>query len=232
MKRIGILGGTFNPIHIGHLRLALEMREIFALDQLDLLPSARPPHRSHDTLLPFELRLQLVQAAVRDESKLRVNPVEGQRPGPSYTWTSLQEYACNAAAHHFFILGCGDFCRIAQWHRGRELPYLVDFIVVSRKKESRQAFCATVHELWPEARPQSNKTGCASSTAFCLPDGKCMYYLPTTRLDISASCIRSRFLQGRSLRYLVPQAVLDCLESERQSVLRCWSQLPDKPQPA
>ncbi|MCL1986082.1 MAG: nicotinate-nicotinamide nucleotide adenylyltransferase [Betaproteobacteria bacterium] len=226
--RIGILGASFNPVHIGHLRLALEMRELLALTYVDLLPCALPPHKSATGILPFTLRVRLLQAAIQGIAGLRINPMEGEREGPSYTWDSLQKYAVGQPdARHFFLLGCEDFCTLPQWRRGLDLPRLADFVVVSRDGAGGERFSQAARENWPEAVPCS--PGVASrmvelpgARAFALPGGTRLLYLPLTRLDISASLLRRRFVAGLDMHFLLPPASLECLETERSTVEEYW----------
>jgi nicotinate-nucleotide adenylyltransferase len=226
--RIGILGASFNPVHIGHLRLALEMREALALAYVDLLPCALPPHKSAAGILPFDLRVRLLSAAVRGLDGLRVNLMEGERQGPSYTWDSLRDYAAKQpGARHFFILGCEDFCTLPQWRNGLELPQLADFVVVPRDGAGKERFAQAVCTNWPQALPCS--TGIAphmaelsDADAFMLPGGARLLYLPLTRLDISASLLRRRFVTGLDIQFLLPPASLECLEAERGVVEAYW----------
>jgi nicotinate-nucleotide adenylyltransferase len=226
--RIGILGASFNPVHIGHLRLALELREMLALSCVDLLPCALPPHKPATGILPFGLRVRLVQAAVQGLAGLRVNLMEGEREGPSYTWDSLQDYALrHPQARRFFLLGCEDFCALPQWHRGLELPQLADFVVVPRDGAGEERFVQAVRKNQPDALPCPPDDPALPATlpgasAFRLPGGTHLLYLPLTRLDISASLLRRRFAAGLDIRFLLPQAALECLEAERAAVEACW----------
>ena len=226
--RIGILGASFNPVHIGHVRLALEMREALALDHVDLLPCALPPHKPATGILPFDLRVRLLRAAIRGLDGLRINPAEGTREGPSYTWDSLRDYAARQpGARHFFILGCEDFWTLPQWRKGLELPRLADFVVVPRDGAGKERFMQAVRQNWPEAapcplEPALHTAELPDAMAFALPEGTRLYYLPLTRLDVSASLLRRRFAAGLDIHFLMPPAALECLEAERDAVEAHW----------
>ena len=226
--RIGILGASFNPVHIGHLRLALEMREILNLSYVDLLPCALPPHKPATGVLPFDLRVRLLQAAIRGLDGLRINPMEGERDGPSYTWDSLRDYAARQpGARLFFILGCEDFCTLPQWHKGLELPQLADFVVVPRDGAGEERFMQAVRQNWPEAASCSPEAALhtaklSDARAFALSKGAYLLYLPLMRLDISASLLRRRFVTGQDIHFLLPPASLECLEAERGIIEECW----------
>jgi nicotinate-nucleotide adenylyltransferase len=228
--RIGILGASFNPVHIGHVRLALEAREILALSHVDLLPCASPPHKAATGILPFALRLRLLRAAVQGLAGLRINPLEGERNGPSYTWDSLRDYAVRQPdARHFFLLGCEDFCTLPKWHKGLELPQLADFVVVPRNGAGEKRFTRAVRKNWPQALscpPESAlyMTGLPKAGAFALPGGARLLYLPLPRLDISASLLRRRFMTGLDMHFLLPPAALECLEAARGVVEEYWKE--------
>ena len=226
--RIGILGASFNPVHIGHLRLALEMREILALSYVDLLPCALPPHKPSTGILPFDLRVRLLQAAIQEVAGLRINSMEGEREGPSYTWDSLRDYAVtHPYARRFFLLGCEDFCTLPQWRNGLALPQLADFVAAPRDGADGERFTQAVRQNWPEALPcppddSVSAMEALGAKAFALPQGARLLYLPLTRLDISASLLRRRFAAGLDLHFLLPPAALACLEEERPLVEACW----------
>ena len=218
---IGILGGSFNPVHVGHVRLALEVLESgMGLDRMDLIPCAQPPHKSLRGMLPFDLRLKMLLAAVRDMPALAVNDLEGHRQGPSYTWDTLSAYRTrHPDARLLFVVGGEDFGAISQWHRGPELPRLADIAMVPRAGSAREAFCHEVVRQWPEARLTQD----GDSLYATLPGGARLHYLPLPRLDISASFIRQRWLSGGSVHFLLPDAVLDVLRAHRAEVESCWS---------
>ena len=226
--RIGILGASFNPVHIGHVRLALELREILALSYVDLLPCALPPHKPATGILPFDVRVRLLRAAIQGLTGLRINPMEGERKGPSYTWDSLRDYAAGQPdARRFFLLGCEDFCTLPQWRKGLELPHLADFVVVPRGGAGEERFTHAVRQNWPEAvlcplDPTSHMAELPGARVFALPQGARLLYLPLTRLDISASSLRRRFVAGLDIHFLLPPASLECLEAERGIVKEYW----------
>ncbi len=225
MRRIAILGGTFNPIHIGHIRPAVEVYEALRPDYVDLLPCASPPHKSNTGLLPFALRAAMVEAAARPFSFLRVNHMENSRSGPSYTHDTLREYQrqypqCSLS----FVLGAGDFAMLPTWHNGVALTDMADMVVLPRSGEDERAFHATTQALWSGAVPETVPAPFAA--AYRLPSGHAVWFLPQPRLDISATLIRERWLAGRDITYLVPQEVCQLLEAHADAVRECWTAIP------
>lgn len=222
---IGILGGSFNPVHVGHLRLAIEVYEALApqLDYIDFVPCAQPPHKESASLLPFDVRVDIVRAAVADLPYLRVNTLEAQRLGPSYTYDTLLAYrAQSPSARPLFLLGGEDFASIHQWHKGEQLPSLASIVVVPRAGAHSSSFCQTVHRLWPDATLEATNTGGFQAQTRW---GTQLVYLPLPRLDVSASLLRQRWIEGKNISYLMPSTALDVLHEHRQQSLETWGVL-------
>lgn len=217
----GIFGGTFNPIHLGHMRLVVEVMESVRPARLDLLPSARPPHKGGRRLLPFDLRVKLLEAAIANLEGVAVSALENERNGPSYTIDTLRLYReREPEARHFFIIGAEDFSVIATWQQWEILPHFADFIVVPRSGAAGEVFSDTVRDLWPEAVPTKPPFP-AADRAYALPgvsDAGLFIHLPLPRLDIRAELIRERLLAGRSIRFLVPEAVHALLQDHPEAV--------------
>lgn len=222
MQHISILGGTFNPVHIGHIRPAVEVFETLRPDYIDLLPCASPPHKTDANLLPFDLRVDMLTAAAAPFPFLHINCIEQSRPGPSYTYDTLTEYrkrypGCRLS----FILGAGDFLSLSTWHKGKQLTDLADIVVLPRSGKDIEAFHDSTHAYWPGAEPQ--KTSAPIAAAYRLPSGHTIHFLPQPRLDISATLIRERWLAGRDITYLVPRAVRDIMYANKERINCCWN---------
>jgi len=199
-KRIGILGGTFDPVHIGHLRGALEVAEQFALDELRLIPSARPPHRGTPQV-SAEDRLAMVRCAVAGVPPLTVDDRELRRDRPSYTIDTLESLRRELAPDDqlFLVLGWDAFCGLPTWHRWEELLDHCHILVLQRPDIGSEP---------PESlRNLLAARSVGNPQALCGPGGN-IAFVWQTPLEVSATQIRERLASGRSVRFLVPDAVL------------------------
>ena len=189
-QRIGILGGTFDPIHIGHLRAALETAELMALDQVRLIPSARPPHRDTPRV-SAEQRLQLVQLAAANLPPLLVDDRELRRDSPSWTIDTLQSLReeLGAQAQLFLLLGWDAFCGLPSWQRWTELLDHCHLLVLQRPDADLDA---------PQAlRDLLAARSVADPQALQGPAGQ-IAFVWQTPLAVSATDIRRRLATGRS----------------------------------
>ena len=213
---VGILGGSFNPVHNGHLRMAIEAREALGLARVDLLPAKVPPHKSGRGLLDFALRLDLLRQAVEGTLGLGVCALEGELPGPSYSYVTLGRLReLFPETNHVFVLGSTDLLTLPDWHRGLELPMLTDIAVVDRLglgPLTVDRFLDT-HWRWEEEGPGMRRIlgGCR------------MAYVPMARLDISASMIREKFCADKDVSGLVPEAVRKRMRGEPDLFRDCWN---------
>jgi len=216
--RLGILGGTFNPVHSGHVRLALEVGEALGLDRVDMIPAARPPHKPGEGMLSFELRAALVEMAVEGLPGVAVNRMEAHRPGPSYTWDTLTALRrARPDEQLYFIMGASDLMNLHLWKRGAELGELANLAVATRDSLGRgdvEAYLAQRGEM----RCVPDGEGC-----WAMPSGNLLQLVDVPRLDISASSVRERFRAGRSLRCLVPMPVERELERRAPELREAWA---------
>lgn len=207
--RLGIFGGTFNPIHLAHLRLAEEARERCALDRVIFLPAAHPPHKPHAPGLPsFAHRLAMVEAAVADNPAFVVSDLEAQRPGKSYSVQTLEILReLYPEQTFFFIIGMDSFRDLSSWWDYRRLVTLTNLVVTRRPGIDRD----DLYELLPVA---IRSEFCYDSTNYVLlhRSGTQVIPLEETYLDISSTGIRRLLAAGRSIRYLIPPPVAAYIE--------------------
>ena len=203
---LGILGGTFDPVHHGHLRSAIEVREQLGLSEVRLVPAARPPHRDEPGA-PAAHRLAMLERALSGTSGLRADDRELRREGPSWMVDTLASFREEAPGRPLFLIIGQDAANgLDSWHRWRELFELAH-IVVMRRPDARIDYGA---ELAGEvARRETRQPG----ELLARPAGGCIA-LPVTALDISASAIRRLVAAGRSPAFLTPDPVIAYMRRE------------------
>lgn len=206
VARIGLFGGTFNPIHIGHLRSAIEVSELLNLDELRLIPNALPPHRELPNVRA-EDRLAMVQQAVRNTPLLTVDDIELKRNKTSYTIDTLHSIQQQLSAHDslFFILGWDAFCLLPTWHRWQELLTYCHILVLQRPQLSAKIHPELNHFLNDKVVDYQQITERAGKIA----------YLQQTPLDISSTRIRAMLAEGQSVQFLLPDAVLNYINQHK-----------------
>jgi nicotinate-nucleotide adenylyltransferase len=200
---IAIFGGTFNPIHCGHLRSAEDVREAFTLDRVYFVPAARPPHKSGEAIAPAEHRLRMVELAVADHPFFAASSIELERTGPSYSVDTIRHFLATAAPTSLaFIVGIDAFRDLHTWREYEAIPALCDIIVTSRPGEER----LPLEQLLPVAL--KNAFWYDSSTRmFRHSSGHFLTLHAINGLSIASSTVRALLQQKRSIRYLVPSAV-------------------------
>ena len=197
---IGILGGTFDPIHHGHLRTALDVKESLGLEQIRLIPLRDPPHRDKPHCTPQQ-RLEMLQAATAETDSFLIDRRELERTGKSYSLLTLQSLRAELGDMPIcLILGQDAFRGFPEWHRPDEILQLAHLIVMQRP--------GSTADLPYRERITDNRE---ELTAISV--GK-IYLQPVTQLDISSTGIREMLYAGRSPRYLLPDAVLQIIERD------------------
>jgi len=202
--RIGLFGGTFDPIHWGHLRSAEEVSEAFGLGRLYFIPASVPPHKRGQTATPARDRLQMVRLGVAGNPRFSVSTAEIARRGVSYSIDTIREFAAQKRRGDalFFIIGLDAFREIRSWKNFAELFPLCNFIVTSRPGSKE--------------RDPLRGTGVAVKRLFCYDfkqknyrhrSGTRIFFIELTDIAISASEVRALVSRGKSIRYLVPPTV-------------------------
>lgn len=148
-RRIGVLGGTFDPVHLGHLAVARFVLEQLDLDEFLFIPAARPPHKLHSTLTDFPTRLAMLRLALRDLPEFKVSDLEAARQGPSYSVDTLEELRqlYGSGARLFFVIGLDAFLEVDTWKDFARLPKLADLVVIKRAAYPVEPVGAVVAKL-------------------------------------------------------------------------------------
>lgn len=218
MSRIGILGGSFNPIHAGHMRMAVEARETLGLDRVLLMPAGEPPHKPADGMLPFAHRLRLVELAVRGVAGLSASGQEGSRPGPSYTVETLTALREKSPGDELtFIMGSESFLALPGWRRGLELPGLASVAVGLRPGADAAQLLDFARSNWPGTEDMG-------PGHMRFPCGTELRLVPMPVFEVSATDIRRRWRQRLSLTMLVPLAVEEIVERGGSAYEQAWGQ--------
>jgi nicotinate-nucleotide adenylyltransferase len=216
--RIGIFGGTFNPVHFGHLRSALEVKEGFELDEVILIPAALPPHKLAGEVAEAADRLLMLRLALEDSAGLELSDVELKRSGPSYTIDTVHHFkrTLPAESRIFLIMGLDAFLEIDTWKSYEELLRQVPFIIINRPKAGIGAngFRWKALEDYLKAKISADYVFAESRCGFCSPNKQPVYVFEVTALDISSTAVRRLVKEGRSIGYLVPQKVAEFIKSK------------------
>ena len=207
---IGIFGGTFDPVHFGHLRPAVEVREALQLECLRLVPCGVPAHRAPPLASP-EQRLAMLRAAVQGVRGLRVDSREIARRGPCYsveTLESLREAHPHAAL--VLVIGMDAFATLDSWHRWRELPGLAHLVVAHRPGWRDEGLFRHRH-LGPLLRDAC----CEDVAALRETRAGRIFFQPVTQLDISSTRIRALLAAGKDVSFLLPARVIEVIQQQR-----------------
>ena len=197
--RIGIFGGTFDPVHLGHLILAEQCREQGQLDQVLFIPAARPPHKRDVPLTPFAQRVEMLALAIAGQPAFRVDELERDRPGPSYTVDTLEAIrARHPEAELFLVIGSDTLHDLTEWRAPGRIMELAGLLIAARPGwEMISAETLRADLQLPAAMPLRYQV------------------VSMPLIDISSRDLRRRAGQKLSLRYLVPRAVEAYIQDKR-----------------
>ena len=183
-KQVGILGGTFNPVHLAHLVMADQAGKNLGLDEVYLMPSYQPPHVDEKKTIDASHRLKMLELAIADNPFLKIDTIELTRKGKSYTYDTMKALTQNnPETDYYFIIG-GDMVEyLPKWYKIDELVTMVNFVGIQR-------------------------TGYTTETPYPV------IWVDVPEIDISSTKIRQKIQQGCSVRYLVPDKVIDYIQKE------------------
>lgn len=183
-KKVGLMGGTFNPPHLGHLIIAKEVKEQLGLDEVWFMPDNLPPHIDKKDALAAKYRAKMVALSIQDEPSFKLEELEIKRGGISYTYDTILELrALYPEIEFYFIIGGDMVAYLPKWYRIDELVKLVQFVSVERKGYPKQSDYPLI-------------------------------WVDVLRIDLSSSLIREKIRQDRSIKYLVTREVEEYIKQE------------------
>jgi len=205
VHRLGVFGGTFDPVHLGHLVPAVRALETFDLDALIFVPAGRPPHKQGAPVTPFSHRFAMLALATQPYERFFVSDLELTVTGPTYTVDTLTRVReAHPAEQLFFLMGSDSFSQIGTWHRWRDLVELAHLVVLHRATSWGDDLLARVPEpLHPRLRPVEPFATVADSA----PDEHLVYLLDHDPFPVSATHLRERLRRGQTISELVPPEV-------------------------
>ena len=202
--RVGLFGGSFNPVHFGHLRAAEEVREMLKLDLVYFVPASSPPHKPEGELAPAEHRLQMVRLATKGNRHFMVSDAEVRRAGRSYTIDTAKHFTTTLRhqAQIFILIGSDQFLELETWKDCDELLKLCSIAVHTRLRDGEQAPRVSLAAL--------KRFGYISEQDhYVNPSGQTLSFVQTTFFPISATQIRQKIQNNESINYLLPGDVVD-----------------------
>lgn len=201
-RRIGVFGGTFDPVHLGHLILAEQCREAGRLDEVWFVPAGNPPHKQGSTVTRFEQRVEMIELAIAGHAVFRVEAIEKELPGLTYTADVLDALRQRHADVEFFLLlGADSFKDLPLWHEPWRILANATLLVMQRvdhETPDAEQLQAALH-LPADRKPR-------------------LEVVPAPAIDIASRDVRRRVAEKRSIRYLVPRAV-ECYIKEKKLYL-------------
>ncbi len=221
MKRIGLFGGTFNPIHRGHLQVIQEVQAAFELDRILLIPAALPPHKEPRGVADARDRMHMIELAVADDPLLTqtvtVSDVELQRSGPSYTidtvryfWQKLPE-----ETELYFIIGLDAFLEIDTWKSFRDLFLLIPFIVMTRATaDFDDDSIQSTLEDYLQSKIAGSYRFSAAQSCYLDEEKQPVFIFRVTPIDISSTKIREFVQKGAGIESMVPAKVEDFIKTK------------------
>lgn len=220
--QIGLFGGTFNPVHFGHLRTILEVRESFGLDRVYFIPSATPPHKTSEEIADALDRYRMLLLAVKNEKGFEVSDVELDRSGPSYSIDTVTHFQTSfpKETRLFMILGLDAFLEIDTWRAYQEFFDRVPIVVMTRPTAAppiepgidpggKNAVGKYLKEKISDRYRFSEERSC-----YLHDEKQPIYPVAVTTLDISSTMIRKKLRERKSIRYLAPDGVVSYIRSK------------------
>ena len=218
MKHIGLFGGTFNPIHLGHVRVIREVKSGFDLDEILIIPTALPPHKKSEKVVDAKDRLKMIRLAFLNEPDYVISDVELKRSGPSYTIDTVRYFTSRMpeSTRLYLIMGLDAFLEIDTWKSYKELFLLIPFIVMFRTlgaKDPRTSGSESVG-YYLRTRISKGYTFSASQSTYIHDNKQPVFVFDVSPVNISSTRIREYIKKGISIKHLVPEIIEDFIKTK------------------
>ena len=206
-KKIGVLGGTFDPVHTSHLELAEAARREYGLDKILFIPAAVPPHKRETAVTSFEHRVRMLEIACESSDFFECNIIEGELPKPSYTLDTLRalQSRMGKESTFYFIIGCDAFLDILTWKSYREILQLVSIIVSKREGVEEKKMADLAFILGYNITNESSWSGSKGNKDIC--------FLKKTPPELSSTFIRKNIRDNRIIAGTIPEKVVEYIET-------------------
>ncbi|MEJ2657847.1 MAG: nicotinate-nucleotide adenylyltransferase [Desulfobacterales bacterium] len=218
MKHIGLFGGTFNPVHLGHVRVIREVKTGFGLDEILIIPSALPPHKKPGNVINAEDRLEMIRLAFLKDPDFVISDVELKRQGPSYTIDTVRYFTSIFSKNTklYLIVGLDAFLEIDTWRSYKDLFLLIPFIVMSRSVKGKNSEQTEWKSLgnYLRCRISEGYKFSASQSAYVHEKQQPVFVFDVSRVDISSTTIREHIKKGISIKRLVPEVIEDFIKTK------------------
>lgn len=224
-KRIGIMGGAFNPFHTGHLRHAIEIKEELFLDEIQLVPSYNHPHK--EGLLPYDIRITCIKKSIEHLDFIKINTIEEHIIGKSYTDSMLTQWKKdNPHDFPYFLMGIEDFAVLPTWHCGTELPLITPLIIVSRNGKTAEDFYQIAQSYWDNCTIKVNNINLPlinqkKAQVFVNNQEYCQF-IQIPNLEITATHIRELWIKQKNLQGLLNPNVIHFLDKNYALIQKYW----------
>jgi nicotinate-nucleotide adenylyltransferase len=210
MQRIGLFGGTFDPVHNGHLAAGRAALSQLHLDQLIYIPAPSPPHKQDVSITSFYHRLAMLERAIGDKKGFSVSPIEAERHGPSYTIDTLSiiRRRFESDVIFFYVIGLDAFAEICTWKHYQQLLREVSFVVIDRPSHDNVT-CERI------VLTELHGYTCTGEGTWTHKNGSVIYRLAMEPVDVSSTVVRMLLQEGKSVDGLVPERVIEYLQENR-----------------
>ena len=214
--KIGLFGGSFNPVHLTHIDVAEGVRTRLGLDKVLFVPAGNPYHKEQGEMLPAALRYELVEKAVQGCSGLDISDIDISADGPTYTIDTLREAALRYPdAELYFIMGQDSLETFTTWKGWQEIPELANVVAVSRAEADHGAMAQELKRIFPDVAE-------AGKNVWQMKGGKSIYIIGDFDFVISSTLVREEWKKGADISTLVPQAVADCMDEYAVEIGKFW----------